>query len=75
MAEGQKRGLLVSTLPNCTAELYEQIGPGRFVRTHTAESKSAVISLSDQAWPYLCDWDGDGDLDCWWVGAMAGRRL
>ncbi|MBX7259364.1 MAG: VCBS repeat-containing protein, partial [Candidatus Hydrogenedentes bacterium] len=46
-----------------------------FVRTESDEenvefrysgdalSDSAVMSLSDQAWPYLCDWDGDNDLD------------
>lgn len=63
VAEGNMRGLLVTMFPNFNSELYEQTGPGRFSRTHTAKSKSAVISLSDQAWPDLCDWDGDGDLD------------
>lgn len=63
MVEGNKRGLLVTMMPNLNAELYEQTGPGRFARTQTAQSKSAVISLGDQAWPHLCDWDGDGDLD------------
>lgn len=28
-----------------------------------AESVSAVMSCSDQAWPCLCDWDDDGDQD------------
>ncbi|MFA6240925.1 MAG: VCBS repeat-containing protein [Candidatus Hydrogenedentales bacterium] len=28
-----------------------------------ALSNSAVMSLSDQAWPYVCDWEGDGDTD------------
>ncbi|MCC6511172.1 MAG: VCBS repeat-containing protein, partial [Pirellulaceae bacterium] len=63
VVEGNKRGLLVTTLPNLTAELYEQSGPGRFAKTRTAQSKSAVLSLGDQAWPNLCDWDADGDLD------------
>jgi hypothetical protein len=61
-AEG-RTGLLVTTLPNLTAVFYEQAGPERFARRATAKSRSAVISLSDQAWPHLCDWDGDGDLD------------
>lgn len=28
-----------------------------------AESKSAVLALSDQAWPCVCDWNGDGVPD------------
>ena len=45
--------------------VYEQTGfqPPRFRRRDRAESFSAVLSLSDQAWPCLCDWDNDGDLD------------
>lgn len=63
VADGQRSGLLVTTLPNLTAVLYEQKGPERFVKMATARSQSAVMSLSDQAWPCLCDWDDDGDLD------------
>ena len=37
--------------------------PVTFQRRGRAESMSAVLSLSDQAWPCLCDWDADGDLD------------
>lgn len=37
--------------------------PVRFERRGRAESPSAVLSLSDQAWPCLRDWDADGDLD------------
>ena len=45
--------------------LYEQINvePLRFVRRGRAESIGAVLALSDQAWPCLCDWDDDGDHD------------
>ena len=35
----------------------------RFQRIGRAESPDAVLSLSDQAWPCLCDWEGDGDQD------------
>lgn len=35
----------------------------RFQRIGRAESPAAVLSLSDQAWPCLCDWEGDGDQD------------
>jgi hypothetical protein len=40
-----------------------ETNPPRFKRVGRAESRSAVLSLSDQAWPCLCDWDADGDLD------------
>jgi len=35
----------------------------RFERVGRAESPDAVLSLSDQAWPSLCDWENDGDQD------------
>jgi len=35
----------------------------RFERRQRAESLSAVISASDQAWPCVYDWDGDGAWD------------
>lgn len=37
--------------------------PVTFEHRGRAESMSAVLSLSDQAWPCLCDWDADGDPD------------
>ena len=49
--------------------LYQQATTGdntsapRFRRIGRAESPDAVLSLSDQAWPSLCDWDNDGDQD------------
>jgi hypothetical protein len=45
--------------------VYEQTNRQRprFHRRGRAASISAVLSLSDQAWPCLCDWDADGDLD------------
>jgi len=61
--DGRQRGLLVTQYPNQTTAFYRQTGAGRFEPAGLAQSTSAVISLSDQAWPYLCDWDGDGDLD------------
>jgi hypothetical protein len=39
------------------------VKPVKFEKRGRAESMSAVMSLSDQAWPCLCDWDADGDLD------------
>jgi hypothetical protein len=40
-----------------------------------AQSTSAVMSLSDQAWPYLCDWDDDGDLDLLIGGGYGWLRI
>ena len=44
----------------------------RFERVGRAESPDAVLSLSDQAWPSLCDWENDGDQDLL-VGGGYGR--
>jgi hypothetical protein len=60
---GPQRGLLVTLYPNQATSLFQQTGAGRFQLAGVAQSKSAVISLGDQAWPHFCDWDGDGDLD------------
>lgn len=40
-----------------------------------ALSDSAVMSLSDQAWPFVCDWDGDGDLDLLAGGGYGWPRI
>lgn len=61
--DGGKCGLLVTDWPNLTVSFYEQIGPVRFRPPALAQSKSAVISLGDQAWPHLCDWNDNGVLD------------
>ena len=48
-------------------ELFRQAG--------RAESISAVMSLSDQAWPCLCDWDDDGDMDLLVGGGYGWPRI
>jgi hypothetical protein len=47
----------------------------QFKKVGRAESISAVMSLSDQAWPCLCDWDDDGDLDLLIGGGYGWPRI
>lgn len=47
----------------------------RFRHAGRAESISAVMSLSDQAWPCLCDWDDDGDQDLLVGGGYGWPRI
>jgi len=58
---------------------FEQVSrpgsPPRFRELGRAESPSAVLSLSDQAWPCLADWDGDGDNDLLVGGGYGWPRV
>ena len=47
----------------------------RFRHVGRAESISAVMSLSDQAWPCICDWDADGDQDILVGGGYGWPRI
>ena len=47
----------------------------RFEHAVRAGSRSAVMSLSDQAWPSACDWDDDGDLDLLIGGGYGWPRI
>lgn len=47
----------------------------RFRPAGRLESASAVMSLSDQAWPCLCDWDSDGDYDLLVGGGYGWLRI
>ncbi len=47
----------------------------KFRRVGEALSNSAVLSLSDQAWPRLCDWDNDGDQDLLVGGGYGWPRI
>jgi len=49
---------------------------GRYFTFHAkATSISAVMGLGDQAWPYICDWDDDGDWDMLIGGGIGWPRI
>ncbi len=78
-ADGPRKGLLITENVYQNAVFYEHV-PGEnnkaaFKRFGRAESVSAVMSLSDQAWPCACDWDGDGDLDLLIGGGYGWPRI
>ncbi|NLF07343.1 MAG: VCBS repeat-containing protein [Pirellulaceae bacterium] len=66
---------------NCrqNISIFELIGgggkPPKFAPRGRAESISAVMALGDQAWPYACDWDNDGDLDLLIGGGHGWPRI
>ncbi len=47
----------------------------RFKPAGKVGSRSAVVSLSDQAWPWACDWDDDGDTDLLVGGGYGWPRI
>jgi len=65
--EGPRQGILLVTRNWQRTEFFElkrEAGaPASFGFFAVATSASAVISASDQAAPFVCDWDDDGDLD------------
>ena len=63
---GPRRGLLVAHDHFPRVAFFEQTaaGPARpSFRRQEAVSISAQVAMGDQATPYPCDWDGDGDWD------------
>ncbi len=62
-----REGLLVQHDVFQNISFFQQINAAgekpKFQRVGRAESTTAVLTLGDQAWPCLCDWDDDGDTD------------
>lgn len=77
--DGPRRGLLVQHNTFQETSFFQQHaapnGQLRFERFGRAESPSAVIALSDQCWPWFCDWDGDGNLDLLTGGGYGWLRI
>ncbi|HOZ47720.1 MAG TPA: VCBS repeat-containing protein [Candidatus Hydrogenedentes bacterium] len=75
--EGPHRGLLVQHDVFQYVSFYEHTAttPPFFGTGERLESPSAVIALSDQAWPWPCDWDDDGDLDLLVGGGYGWPRI
>ena len=60
---------------NTSSTVDNTSGRRQFQRSGRAESQSAVMSCSDQAWPCLCDWDDDGDQDLLIGGGYGWPRI
>lgn len=79
--DGKRAGLIVQYSAFQELAFYEltheeeEESVGRFQRIGQAESTSAVMTLSDQAWPFVCDWDADGDQDLLIGGGYGWPRI
>jgi hypothetical protein len=79
VSDGDRRGVLVQHDIRQGVSFYELLPPQEarphFRKFGRAESVSAVMSLSDQAWPCLCDWNNDGRLDLLVGGGYGWPRI
>ncbi len=77
--DGQRNGLLVqgNVYQDLRFYAYEGAlgGRPRFAAAERLQSPSAVLSWSDQAWPCLCDWNGDGVYDLLVGGGYGWPRI
>jgi len=71
---GPEKGLLVVHDVYQKVSLFPHSAQG-FGAAQTIQSRNAVMSLSDQAWPTFCDWDDDGDLDILVGGGYGWPRI
>lgn len=79
IADGDRRGLLLQYGNQQSIVFYELAETDaerpRFERRDQAASISAVITWSDQAWPCVCDWNGDGIQDLLVGGGYGWPRI
>jgi len=83
VGDGPRQGVLVQGNTYQHIVFYELVGgeggKPRCERRGEARSIAAVVSWSDQAWPCICDWDGDGIQDlvigggCGWPRVVRNR--
>ena len=77
--DGLRQGILVRYNVYQEIVFYERVGckdgQPRFERRDRAQSISAVLSWSDQAWPCLCDWNNDGVQDLLVGGGYGWPRV
>lgn len=79
VTDGPHKGLLITDNVYQNVSFYEHApsaeNKATFKRYARAQSVSAVMSLSDQAWPWVCDWDHDGDHDLLIGGGYGWPRI